>query len=148
MILFLLACARCDDGTLEIGGGDLAWTPMGETAPIVRGPQGGIHVFGSLRTDALTQGTDALDDPDNPILDFQVFDGDALLAGYSGLRRHFIVMNGIIELVGERLIFATSDPAEVDGRDVTISAHLVDVCGQERTAEVETTLEAAEDTGG
>lgn len=116
-----------------------------EGMPVIRGPQGGWHVFGSLVCEGIEGGSDRdLLDPTNPTVSWRVLDGEgALLAGYENLRRPMATPEGP-RLIGEFLVFRTRTYAEVLDRDVTVDLYLRDVNGAEIRLSAATRLVAPE----
>ncbi len=110
-------------------------TPLqpGGEATVVRGSQGGWHVFGAVSCTGIVaggaSGSTALADisnPDNPVIDWRIVDADGvLLAGYDGLHRPMETGGGA-GLLGEFLVFWTTPYAEAVDRDATMTFHLVD----------------------
>ena len=67
MILLALACTAPDDTgevapQATLGTGEIEWATLDEGAemPVVQGPQGGYHLYASVRVAGITTG-----DPDN-----------------------------------------------------------------------------------
>ncbi len=149
---FLVACdpaspAACEEaaeipGVLEIGTGESDYEPVsdGDDVKLAYGPQGGQHVWGSLRAEGIVSGLLADDDAD-PVVDFEVIEADGdVLGGYRQTPRHFDgALAGELELVGDTLILDWLEEG-FEGLEVTIAAHLVDACGRELSAERAVTL--------
>jgi len=147
-----MACpslAACDDAgceaaaayapTCDIGSGSAAYEQLAEGGPIevVRGPQGGYHVFGSLRVGGLSTGEGLdLSDPGNPSVTFSVDGVSGLLGGYTGLQRVFTPAgDGLAELFGEVLILDIDSPEQIVGTEAILRAEVTDSCGTTVSAE-------------
>lgn len=125
---------------LALGTGWEGFEPLGEdpVLEIVRGPQGGYHVFGSFRAHGVLPGPEAAPwEATNPLVGFLLLDGERTqLAGYPAGRRALEQgPGGSFELVGELLILAVSTPEEADGRVLTMRATVLDRCGRSLEAE-------------
>jgi len=132
----------CEEAALEgalchVGTGATAWEEVadGDVVEFVRGPQGGLHVYGSLQVGGILQGqTDEISDPDNPSVTYEVVDAGTVIGGYQGLPRHFVEQDdGTMIFVGDLLVLYTQDPEEVEGKTVEMRAEVVDKCGRSVT---------------
>lgn len=120
-----------------LGTGELAWEPLaeGDDLTVIRGPQGGYHVLGSVRTAGLVPGdAEALDDASNPTVTFQLtVDGEALapFAVYAqGLDPLDPPRDGLThEMIGRLVILDVADDDEVVGLDATLSVEVADAVG-------------------
>jgi hypothetical protein len=139
LLLALFACDDCSkvgDGWLEVGTGGVEFEPLeaGDLIAPTFGSQGGQHIWGSLRVAGILQGDALFFDAQNPEIDFQIFRGADLVAGYTDLKRHFAVNGDQMELIGETL-FLEMYPER--GDTLTIQATLLDKCGTELTDSVD-----------
>lgn len=141
------AAAQAAGPTLTVGTGELAWQDVAEGDHLgwTFGPQGGMHVYGSLRATNLVQGaTDSLSDPDNPLVDFVLLDGDVEIAGFSQVPHHFTeAVDGTLSAIGDRLVLYEEDATYLDGLSVVMRATVVDRCGSEVTDERAVVLDAS-----
>ena len=117
---------------MEVGTGEATFEALADGDALVYdlGPQGGWHVFGSLRAAGVVPG-DAEDfsSPDNPIVSFLVHLDGAPLGGYEDLPRPLDPAGDRFELVGDTLVLDILDAEEIDGREATLDATLNDACG-------------------
>ncbi|HMV70201.1 MAG TPA: hypothetical protein PKA64_25390 [Myxococcota bacterium] len=112
----------------ELGTGATALEPLvdGQDLPQVRGPQGGWHVYGSVRCHGIVAGdTENPLNPENPVVTWKLDDGGRLVAGYEGLPRPMSTPEGAA-LTGELIVFRTRTYEETLGLDVQMVFHLVD----------------------
>ncbi len=121
--------------TLEVGTGHEAFTPLtnGDSAPYVRGIQGGTHVDGALRARGLTMPDDPQAHPDRlPVVSFTVHDdAGALVGGYRDEPRAFAAIDGADDvdvLLGELVIFLEDAAARV-GHTLRLRGQVADQCG-------------------
>lgn len=152
--LLLAACstdATCEAAqaagpTLTIGTGELSWVDVadGDHLGWTFGSQGGMHVYGSLRATHLLQGaSDSLSDPDNPMVDFVLLDGDITIAGFTRIPHHFTeAVDGTLSAVGDRLVLYEEDATYLDGLEVVMRATVDDRCGTQVTDERTVVLDA------
>lgn len=129
-------CERAAEvtGSATVGTGATAWEDVtdGDVVEFVRGPQGGLHVYGSLAVTGIVQGkTDELSDPDNPAVTYEVVEAGTVVGGYQGLPRHFTEeSDGSMAFVGDLLVLYTQDPADMEGVTVDLRAEVEDTCGR------------------
>lgn len=120
---------------VEIGTGEEAFVPLAESDPLpfVFGPQGGYHVYGSLRARGLGQGDPTFPfDPNNPRLTFEVFVDGARVAEFIEQPRVLVdAGDGWSVVVGERVVFTTADPLSLSGAAAVFSAQAYDRCGRQ-----------------
>ncbi len=143
---FLIACEPVSypecrrflaaDPVLEIGTGIESFEPLPDELGYEFGPQGGWHVWGSLRTEGVWPGIEGTPNETTPVVSFTLdaVDGD-LTGGYERLRRP-MVQQGDFEgyLVGEQVILDITDASQADGVEVDLSATVEDACGTVVTA--------------
>lgn len=126
--------------SLQIGTGEDAFEPIAAPLPVVNGPQGGWHVFGSLEGTGLwTGGEDALFDGTAPTVTFGAV-AEGFVAGYEDLLRPLVDTADGVELAGELLVWDVDEPSVLDGLSATLRATVVDACGVEANAEATATL--------
>jgi hypothetical protein len=136
----LLAACGSDapDGPAEatVGTGSDAFVPLadGDDVMIVQGPQGGFHVFASVRVRGLEPGNpEDLGDPDNPTTVFQAFEGDArvdLDASTYTQGLDATGEDGLYEMVGRLLILDIQAAAELDGATLRLTVSITDAAGR------------------
>lgn len=148
----LVACdgggaGGCDDladveASLEIGSGQLAFEPLGEVTGFERGPQGGYHVYGSLRAPGVWTGNEDAFDETRPVVSFTlVDDAGGFTGGYLNLVRPMTNNDeGVAELVGDLIILDITEPADAEDAAVTLAAEVQDACGTTVTAEATTRI--------
>ena len=138
------ACSGGPEGpvTLQVGTGQNAFEPIGDVIGFERGAQGGLHVFGSLRATGIQTGNGSAFDDSHPLVTFTlVGDGGAFTGGYEALHRRMVLNeDGVAELVGDRLVLSTSDPAEAEYAEVSIQVELEDSRGTTVIAEATTRI--------
>jgi len=139
------------DPGLEIGTGELEFEPLEDDEPLVliRGPQGGYHFLGSVRTKGITAGDAGnLGDPDNPTVTFQAhIEGEDLAPGAQYVQGldPIDAAPWTHEMVGRLVILDIGQTVDADdglaGVEVVFSVTLEDSAGDvysdERTAVVE-----------
>jgi len=152
MVALALALAGCGGSEPDVppeatlGTGIDAFVPLtdGDIVDIVQGPQGGFHVFGSVRIRGLDPGNpDDLGDPSNPTSDFLVFQGDTrvdLDASHYTQGLDPTAEAGTFEMVGRLLILDIQSPAELDGASLRIEVTVTDV--DQRSASDQRTVTA------
>lgn len=145
MILFwMLACATsdadvgkgndpCEPGdtpTLEIGKGDLSFTPMSENEgeiDLVHGPQGGFHVVIALRATFLDTSESAIGHLTGTL------NGEVIADEYPYLVFRCNGPEGAEESWGALLVYDAT-PEELNGQETTINATVTDSGGREISA--------------
>jgi hypothetical protein len=117
----------------EIGTGELAFEPLTDGAIVesTRGPQGGQHVWGSVRCTGIVAGdNDNPLDPNNPIVDFWIEQDGAQVGGYRNLPRPMQREWGT-GLLGDQLVFWVNDYWDTVDIDIVLRFHVRDVNGVE-----------------
>jgi hypothetical protein len=130
----------CDLGpsALELGTGEDAFVPLsaGDPLPFVLGPQGGYHVYGSLRATGVATGDpDDPFGPQSPLVTFVVTVDGAEVAAVREQPRPLVEGPGGATTVGQLVVFSAVDPTAFDGAAATFSAELSDACGTTLTDE-------------
>lgn len=131
-------------GVLEIGTGAEDFAPLqhGDEVEIAYGPQGGQHVYGSLRADGIVTALVSLSDEDDPRVTYEVhLDDGTLLGGYQDFPRRFQRDGESHLLVGDELVLDYREEG-FDGLPITLVATVVDACGRELTAARDVTINA------
>ena len=148
---FLAAAIGCGPASAKIAEAQLGTGVSlfealneGDTVYIVHGPQGGFHVFGSVRVKGIEPG-DRMDlgSAKNPSTDFQVFrDAERIDAGVASFTLGLDPVPGtnFYEIIGRFVILNISSQAELDGLSIRVSVTVKDVNGQ--SAHDEKTLTA------
>ena len=118
--------------SLAIGTGSGMYEPIGMTTLFEQGPQGGWHVYASLRATGLFGGTPGVFDETLPLVTYKLNAEDGSLTGgfESQPRAMKSTGNDETELVGEFAVLGIDDPSLAEGIEVTITAKVRDVCGQ------------------
>lgn len=143
MAVLLVACAKepedsgpcgagAADAYLEVGTGNTAFEAVsdGQVVPYVQGPQGGWHVWGSLRMGGLIPGDpEDVSNADNPLVTFHVQVDGADVGGFDVLPRGFAPNGDGYERVGDTLILQITDSAELEGSAAVLTAVVTDACG-------------------
>lgn len=130
----LCATAALEPVSLVLGTGSIFFEDItdGQDLPISQGPQGGFHVYGSLRASGLHPGTwEDFTDPLNPVVSFDIIDSDGqTLGGFTELPRPLKVRSdGTLELVGEYVVLDIGEMNDVTFQTVTLSVEVADTCG-------------------
>lgn len=164
--LAALALAACDGPpdtiaadagppTVALGTGEQSFEPLadGGTLRAYAGPQGGFHVFLTVRTTGLHGGDpdesplpcDAPRERTAPCVDLVVADATGPIDLYAPLRIPLVrAPDGRLEPRRPRLVqLDIGDLAEVDGLALTVSATVSDVHGAEAAATLRVTGAAA-----
>jgi hypothetical protein len=125
-----------DEPAVTLGTGTDAFEPLADGAPLsfYLGPQGGYHVFASLRATDLPPG-DPLDPfgAGSPVVSLEVSVDDARIGGYAQLPRLFVAGADGVELVGQLLVLEVPDPPSLDGTAATLSTEVRHPCGRVAT---------------
>jgi hypothetical protein len=137
-ILILLALAGC----AADGGGDLppevilgtgldAFVPLadGDDVTIVQGPQGGFHVYGSVRAAGLFPGNpDDLYADCNPTTEFRAYQGDVRVdLGASTYRQGLDPgPEPYYQMIGRLVILDIDSPAQLDGVSLRLEVTILD----------------------
>lgn len=122
------------DPACTLGTGAPIWEPLadGDELPVIFGPQGGYHVWGSVRATGIDPGDfyDAAS-PDNPTTVFNAYlDDGTRVGGTARLRSGLKVRSdGVMEHVGEPVLLAIVDPAELVGQAGRVTVEIEDVDG-------------------
>ena len=141
------ACEAVGDvpPSVQLGSGIDTFVPVGGTVEVSRGFQGGIHVWGALRTTGLAQ------DPSRrtrlPLVTLVLLEDGAAIGGFSRVAMALQpVADGVLEGLALQAVFDATDPGDVVGDTVTLHAEVLDFC---RTrAEADATVEIIDaDTG-
>lgn len=135
--------------TVELGTGVDTFIPLsdGDPLPFERGPQGGYHVYGSLRATGVDVG-----DPNypfeltNPHIWFSVEQEGAEIALLVDQPRALTPLDdaGHFGVLGELVIFSVPDPTTLNGTTARLTGRLTDRCerGGEDSREVVLSLTA------
>ncbi len=136
----LLALACGDDGmdvvpAVELGTGATSFESLqvGDEIYVTQGPQGGFHVLGSVRVVGLSPGdADDLNDPDNPLTEFQLHRGATRVDGGAANYRQGLdrTTDDSYEMLGRLVILDIADDAELDDQGVTLSVTVTDRRGR------------------
>lgn len=123
------ACTQ--PATAEIGTGQNAYEPLldGQELPFYLGPQGGHHVFVSVRATGLYGGKDVLD-VESPWLTLDLVSGGTTVASLPAQPRQLQDEGDHLELVGQALVFDVPDAPAYDGAAADLSWSLEDRCGR------------------
>lgn len=116
---------------LTIGTGFVAYEGLPDEAPtleIVHGPQGGYHVYLSMRVTGLEPAT---------LLWHVVREHDARVLAHLDLiarRGTFVEVDGALQRVGDLVVLDVLSPADVFMRDIRIEASATSASGSRATA--------------
>ena len=123
------------DTTVELGTGADSFVPLhdGDLLPFERGPQGGYHVYGSLRATGVDVG-----DPNypfeltNPHIWFNVEQDGVEIALLVDQPRALEPLDeeGHVGVLGELVIFNVADPTTLNGTTARLTGKLTDRCGR------------------
>lgn len=123
--------------SVTIGTGTQVFAPVadGATVELERGFQGGIHVYGALRTAGLAQ------DPSRrarlPIVTFRTLDDGVAIGGFSNVATTLQpIGDGVLEGLALQAVFDSADPTDVIGQIVTLHAEVRDFCSRRADADV------------
>ena len=116
---------------LEIGTGEFAFEALPDVSPtleIVHGPQGGYHIYLSMRVRGVL--------PDTLLWRVVREDDLAVLANLDLIAREgtFVPIDGSIQRVGDLVVLNVISPADVLMRDVRIEASVTSRTGDTATA--------------
>ncbi|MEO0600722.1 MAG: hypothetical protein AAF211_04750 [Myxococcota bacterium] len=137
-----VACVDVDDPSLQVGTGTAVFEPLAADGPIgfYPGPQGGHHVFVSVRARGFVRGTPANLGYDDPVVSISLVT-DRELSIYLDRQRSFDLDDDAIQFVGQLVRLFDSDPVALDGDPVTLSVDLEDRCGTRASAALDLRLE-------
>jgi hypothetical protein len=131
------------EATVELGTGTESFIPLADGDPLrfERGPQGGYHVYGSLRATGVDPGDPLYPfDLSNPHIGFNLRRDGVEIALLVDQPRALQALDdeGHVGVLGELVIFSVADPTALDGASVTFSGYLTDSCerGGESSREV------------
>ncbi len=120
-------------GWIEIGEGEdeFSFLPSPGEAYVIRGPQGGFHMLGSVRSGDFEPGNpEDLEDPTNPLTEFSVYLGerrvDADVANFRQALRSAFGTTDVYEMVGRFVILAIEDDDELVGQTVQLRVKVTD----------------------
>ena len=118
---------------IELGTGERAFEPLsnGDPVEIVFGPQGGYHVWGTVRAGNVRGGDpNNLQDPSNPTTTFEVrVDGERVDAFASSYTQGLKTSENGFEMVGRTVILDTRNGSEFHDREMNITVRIEDVDG-------------------
>ena len=124
----------CQQGPMEVevGTGQSTFVPMpgGGDLPFFQGPQGGFHVYGSVRARGYNPAaTDAATDPDHPAVQFRLRLGGQSIASSTLLHWSLApVADGWRTRAGAFVIMTVPSPLQLDGDAVTLEVQVTDRC--------------------
>ena len=137
-----LGCAP-PDPAIQLGTGELAFEPRspGDEIEVIRGPQGGYHLLGSMQVRDVEPGNrDRLDDPSNPLTTFTVWDGEVSLAPYSAYRQGLAESDDATwthEMIGRLVILDIADDDDIVGKTLRFEVALEEASGLTLTDSLE-----------
>jgi hypothetical protein len=133
-----LACAEAEPA-IELGTGEIEFEPLsdGGEIEVVRGPQGGYHLLGSVRVAGIDPGnTEDLSDRSNPTTTFQVFEGERSLAPFASFTQGIGEGSSAqwpYEMIGRLVVLDIDSDAELDGHQVRFEVQVRSAGGVELT---------------
>ncbi|MBJ93711.1 MAG: hypothetical protein CMP23_04465 [Rickettsiales bacterium] len=118
--------------SLEVGTGRIDFEAIGPLTGFEFGPQGGLHIYASLRAHGLYGGPEDQLDETLPLLTYTFASSDGSLSGGFEARPRTMsaVADGLYERVGDPGILSTVEPSEAEGVEVEIVAMIADACGR------------------
>lgn len=137
---------------LEVGTGTGEWTDLreGDLLEIRHGPQGGYHVFGSVRARGVDPG-----DPevpytlDNPHITLQLWVEDDSVAAFVDQPRALEpAPDGWFTYLAQSVVFTSQDPPTLAGLTGRFEATVADRCQNQAADATMVVLDYGEDTGG
>ena len=131
-----------DDPVLEVGTGVNGFEAVGAVTGFEFGPQGGLHIYASLRAHGLYGGEEDRLDETLPLLTYTFSSSDgAVSGGFQNQPRTMTALDdGGYERVGDPGILSTDEPSEAEGVDVEIIAVMQDACGRTASSTASTRL--------
>ncbi|MCA9542303.1 MAG: hypothetical protein KC620_25575 [Myxococcales bacterium] len=128
------------EGTIELGTGDDDFKPItdGEDIWIIKGPQGGYHLLGSVRVTGIDAGNpDDLDDPSNPTTAFEIWEDDervdADVAHYTQALGPVWNDPDTFEMIGRFVILDIQSDRELAGATLRFKVSVTDAQGHTLT---------------
>lgn len=124
--------------SIDVGTGEAAFVGLedGDELPFYAGPQGGHHVFVSIRAVDLVPGTGSMTDPDDPVVSVSLVASDNDLSTFEARRRVFADHDGSFELVGQLVVLSHPTPPALDSHPATLTATVQDRCGNTATEDL------------
>ena len=128
-LIALLGCGgipcEAETASLEVGTGEDIFVPLesGDPLPFYLGPQGGFHVFASLRASGIYEGEDRFDE-DNPLVSISI---ETATEAVAAAAQPIQFLGG--ELLGQLVVLAHPNPPSLEGGTVTYRASVEDACG-------------------
>ena len=117
---------------VEVGTGQTTFVPManGGDLPFYMGPQGGYHVWGSVRARAYTPAASSNpNDPDHPVVRFLLQRGSETVASTSQLHWYLApVGDGWREKTGAFVVMSVPAPPDLEGEAVSLEVRVTDRC--------------------
>lgn len=140
-LLSIAACGKeqpgedtCVQGPMEVevGTGHDTFVPLpgGGDLPFYQGPQGGHHVYGSVRARAYTPAaSNDPNDPDHPAVRFRLFLGAQTIASTGVLHWNLApAQDGWRTRAGAFVIMSVPAPLTLDGETVSLEVQVTDRC--------------------
>ena len=118
--------------SIEVGTGATEFTPIGPETGFELGPQGGWHVYASIRTVGLYPGVLGEFDETAPQISYRLEnEAGEMVGGFEGLPKPMRGLgNNTAEIIGEFAVLAFDDASLAEGLPVTIIAKVEDACGK------------------
>lgn len=131
-----------EDASLEVGTGTATFEPLTADGPIgfYPGPQGGHHIFVSVRARGLLAGTPDGLGYDNPVVSISVVT-DRELSIEQDIQRAFDPDGDVLQFVGVLVRLFHPDPVTLDGDPMMLSVDVEDRCGTQASTGVDLRLE-------
>ena len=118
--------------SIEVGTGATEFTPIDAQTRFELGPQGGWHVYASIRTMGLYPGILGEFDETAPKIGYRLEnEAGEMVGGFEGLPKPMRDLgNNTAEIIGEFAVLAFDDASLAEGLPVTIIAKVEDACGK------------------
>ena len=118
--------------SIEVGTGATEFTPIGDQTRFELGPQGGWHVYASIRTLGLYPGVLGEFDDTAPKITYRLNNDEGeMVGGFEGLPKPLRDLgNNTAAMIGEFAVLAFDDASLAEDLPVTIIAKAEDACGK------------------
>ena len=120
------------NASIEVGTGATEFTPIGPETGFELGPQGGWHVYASIRTMGLYPGILGEFDETAPKITYRLNnEAGEMVGGFDEVPKPMRNLgDNAAEIIGEFAVLAFDDASLAEGLPVTIIAKVEDACGK------------------